>query len=464
MRDDRRPGFDLTFNAPKSVSLVYARTKDDRIIQAFRQMHLDVIAEMERDAATRVRLNGQKDGYRVTGNLVWGENIHLTARPVGGIPDPHLHSHCYVLNMTFDGVEDRWKALEMRRICDEADYYNRVAVKRLAENLQKLGLEIVFTKDSLEIVGVSKELRDKFSKRTKTIEEYAAAHGVTDPEQKAKIAVLTREKKAKNMLLSEMEPFWWASLTPEEAQALDRIGEKLRRSQAAELSRTLTGGVEPARIAVERSAGLLGQKDGTWAERNAGKRMSLNKRERPIGEALVVDTITARLNRPHVLLNNVTLENGGGTTQIDHILVADTGIFVIETKHYSGWIFGDPYESHWTWVHFQKKFRFQNPIRQNYGHLKAVQSLFTLPEDNFIPLVVFTGNAEFKTDVGPTVVKLVDLVRLLDADRPVLFDEKKMAYIVGRIEMKRLRRSIETDEYHLNFVQRRIQGRVIARV
>jgi len=293
MRDDRRPGFDLTFNAPKSVSLVYARTKDDRIIQAFRQMHLDVIAEMESDAATRVRLNGQKDGYRFTGNLVWGENIHLTARPVGGIPDPHLHSHCYVLNMTFDGVEDRWKALEMRRICDEADYYNRVAVKRLAENLQRLGLEIVFTKDSLEIVGVSKELRDKFSKRTKTIEEYAAVHGVTDPEQKAKIAVLTREKKAKNMLLSDMEPFWWASLTPEEAQALDRIGEQLRRSQAAELSQTLLGepGKGTAKITVERSALLLGQKDGTWAERNAGKRKSLNQATRP--SPSVEETVTA---------------------------------------------------------------------------------------------------------------------------------------------------------------------------
>ena len=223
------------------MSLLYARTKDDRIIQAFRQMHFDVIAEMENDAAARVRLNGQKDGNRVTGNLVWGENIHLTARPVGGIPDPHLHSHCYVLNMTFDGAEDRWKALEMRRICDEADYYNRIAVKRLAENLQKLGLEIVFTEDGFEIAGVSRQLIEKFSKRTKTIEAYAAEHGITDPEQKAKIAVLTREKKARNMLISEMEPFWWASLTPDEAQALDRIGEELRRSQTDELSRMLAG-------------------------------------------------------------------------------------------------------------------------------------------------------------------------------------------------------------------------------
>jgi hypothetical protein len=94
----------------------------------------------------------------------------------------------------------------------------------------------------------------------------------------------------------------------------------------------------------------------------------------------------------------------------------------------------------------------------NPPKLWASQSLFTLPEDNFIPLVVFTGQAEFKTDPGPGVLKLVDLARNLNSECAVVFDERKMAYIVGRIEMKRLRRSIETDEYHVNFVQRRIQG------
>lgn len=183
-----------------------------------------------------------------------------------------------------------------------------------------------------------------------------------------------------------------------------------------------------------------------------------------VGEALVVDAIGSRFARPHVLLNNVTLKTNDGTTQVDHVLVCDVGIFVIETKHYSGWIFGSPHESHWTHAIYKRKWKFQNPIRQNFGHVKAMQSLFTLPEDNFIPLVVFTGNAEFKTDVGPAVVKLPQLLAVLSEERPVVFDEKKMAYVVGRIEMKRLRRSIETDEYHLNFVRRRIQERLAAKV
>jgi restriction system protein len=178
-----------------------------------------------------------------------------------------------------------------------------------------------------------------------------------------------------------------------------------------------------------------------------------------LGEALVANAISTQFQRPHLLLNNVTLQTGNGTAQIDHLVVADTGIFVIETKHYTGWIFGDPNDSQWTQVIYRKKSRFQNPIRQNYGHVKALQSLFTLPDETFIPVVVFAGDAELKNDLGPTVLRLNKLIFYLSADRPVLFDERKMAYIVGRIEMKRMRRSLETDEYHLNSVRHRIQTR-----
>jgi hypothetical protein len=75
------------------------------------------------------------------------------------------------------------------------------------------------------------------------------------------------------------------------------------------------------------------------------------------------------------------------------------------------------------------------------------------------PVVVFAGDAEFKSDLGPAVLKLNQLIHFLSADRPVRFDERKMAYIVGRIEMKRMRRSLETEEYHLNSIRRRIHNR-----
>jgi hypothetical protein len=178
-----------------------------------------------------------------------------------------------------------------------------------------------------------------------------------------------------------------------------------------------------------------------------------------IGEAMLVDIITRHFSSPHLLLNNVTMPTPGGTTQIDHILVADTGIFVIETKHYTGWIFGNPQEKQWTQTIYRKKSRFQNPLQQNYGHIKALQSLFDLPENHFHSVVVFTADAEFKTDLGPNVVRLAGLIPLLTAKRPVLYDERKMAYIIGRIEMKRERRSVETDEYHINHLRNKHNDR-----
>ena len=179
-----------------------------------------------------------------------------------------------------------------------------------------------------------------------------------------------------------------------------------------------------------------------------------------VGEAQVAETIHRHFNAPHHLLNNLTLPTADGTTQIDHVLVAATGVFVIETKHYSGWIFGNPQDSQWTQQIFRTKNRFQNPLRQNFAHVKALQSLFELPDDHFHSVVVFTHEAEFKTDLGPNVLQLGGLIPFLTAERPALLDERQMALIVGRIEMKRNRRSVETDEYHINHVRRKIAGKI----
>ena len=178
---------------------------------------------------------------------------------------------------------------------------------------------------------------------------------------------------------------------------------------------------------------------------------------------MLADTIDRHFSRPHLLLNNITLTTADGTTQIDHVLVADTGIFVIETKHYSGWIFGDPQDRQWTQSIYRKKSRFQNPLYQNYGHVKALQSLFDLPAEHFHSVVVFTSDAVFKTALGPEVVRLADLIPFLTAERPALYDERKMTYIIGRIEMKRERRSVETDEYHINHLRKRFNDRQVRR-
>jgi len=93
-RSDRTVGYDFTFDGPKSVSVLYALTCDERILDAFRESVGETMTEIEQDMHTRVRSGGRNEN-RPTGNMLWAEFVHFTARPVDGVPDPQLHSHCF---------------------------------------------------------------------------------------------------------------------------------------------------------------------------------------------------------------------------------------------------------------------------------------------------------------------------------------------------------------------------------
>ena len=96
--------------------------------------------------------------------------------------------------------------------------------------------------------------------------------------------------------------------------------------------------------------------------------------------------------------------DGTGLTQIDHLVISPFGIFVIETKNYTGWIFGSENQKKWTQQIYRKKFRFQNPLHQNHLHLSSLASHLVLPQDRFHSLVVFAGNATIKTPMPPNVI------------------------------------------------------------
>jgi restriction system protein len=157
------------------------------------------------------------------------------------------------------------------------------------------------------------------------------------------------------------------------------------------------------------------------------------------------------------LLNNVTLKVDDHTTQIDHILVSRYGVFVIETKHYSGWIFGDANSKTWTQVLYRIKFRFQNPIRQNFKHLKAVQELLDfVPSEQIKGLIVFSGDSSFMTPPPAGVHTIGSLVIYLKGLTEEVLTENRMQFCVGRIECKRLALTQTTDvEHRQNLAARR---------
>jgi Nuclease-related domain len=175
------------------------------------------------------------------------------------------------------------------------------------------------------------------------------------------------------------------------------------------------------------------------------------------GESLVSDLLFSRFAAPdYHLMNHVTLRMKDGTTQIDHILVSRFGVFVIETKHLSGWIFADASDAKWTQVLFRQKFRFQNPIFQNHRHVVAVRELLDfLPPEAIKSLVVFTGNAEFKTPIPADVTMLGDLCSVVAGHDAKVISLNRLQFCVGRLETARLAVSRRTDVEHIRDLARR---------
>ncbi|HEY4313334.1 MAG TPA: MobF family relaxase [Pirellulales bacterium] len=225
-KDDRTIGYDFNFHVPKSVSLLFARTHDERIVEAFRDSMDETMQDVEQDMATRVRKGGRDDN-RPTHNMVWGEYIHLTSRPVDGVPDPLLHGHCYVFNTTFDSQENRWKAGQFREIKRDAPYFEALFHSRFAHRLHELGLPIERTKTGWELAGIDRDLVDKFSRRTQQIEDLAREKGIIDPELKAELGGRTREHKQKDLKFEELQRVWNERMTGSERAALDKLAGKL---------------------------------------------------------------------------------------------------------------------------------------------------------------------------------------------------------------------------------------------
>jgi conjugative relaxase-like TrwC/TraI family protein len=216
--DHRRVGYDFNFNCPKSVSVVHALTGDERILGAFRESVAETMRQMESDMKTRVRVRGA-DEDRKTGNMVWGEFIHFTARPVEGRPDPHLHAHCYTFNATYDPVEEKWKAGQFGDIKRDAEYYEAAFHARLAKKIGELGYAVVRSGEWWEIKALSRETLEKYSQRTEKIDQAAKESAIDDAAAKDKLAALTREKKVKTSM-SDLKREWADRLTPEEKQSL----------------------------------------------------------------------------------------------------------------------------------------------------------------------------------------------------------------------------------------------------
>jgi len=133
-----------------------------------------------------------------------------------------------------------------------------------------------------------------------------------------------------------------------------------------------------------------------------------------LGEKTIAVILTRLDSSKYRVINDLMLNIDGRTSQIDHVIVSNYGIFVIETKNYKGWIIGDEYSEYWTQVIYKRKEKLYNPIRQNYGHIQALKkNLQEYQEINFIPIIVFSVDCDLKVKTNADVIYSVKLLKTI---------------------------------------------------
>ena len=144
------------------------------------------------------------------------------------------------------------------------------------------------------------------------------------------------------------------------------------------------------------------------------------------------------------------------TTEIDHVVVSPFGLFVIETKAISGWIFGTEQEVNWTVKNHQATYPMRNPLRQNRLHTKSLARFLGLGDDLVHSVVFFVGESTFKKDMPANVLEHDGLNSYICQFQDRVFDEAEFEHLVVRLRTHHDSLDPETARReHLEGLQRR---------
>lgn len=174
------------------------------------------------------------------------------------------------------------------------------------------------------------------------------------------------------------------------------------------------------------------------------------------------------------VFRNVLVPRSSGPTdesEIDVLLLYESGVFVMESKNYDGWIFGDAAQRYWTQVlEGGRKNRFYNPILQNRAHIKALAAYLDLPEGAFRSYIVFSERCELKKVPDDTdaflICKRNNMLKQLRKDlegRACRFDGPMFDALKGKIEGLADASTIDARERHIEQAQRVKAGEVCPR-
>lgn len=157
---------------------------------------------------------------------------------------------------------------------------------------------------------------------------------------------------------------------------------------------------------------------------------SLAEKKGDVGEQIVKVAVLSKLDAAQYRhFSNLIIPASNGTTQIDNIVVSPFGVFVIEAKYFQGWIFGGAKQEKWTHTLSRfEKYAFANPIRQNYGHIKALARLLRQPESRFHSVIVFAHrNCQLKTELPANVCLQHNFIEYIQSFTKNIIDDAALA-------------------------------------
>jgi hypothetical protein len=165
-----------------------------------------------------------------------------------------------------------------------------------------------------------------------------------------------------------------------------------------------------------------------------------------------VSVLLSRLDEgKYKVFNNVVLQTNSGTTQIDHIVVSLYGVFVVETKNYSGYIFGDDSSKQWTQTLHGRKNHFYSPLKQNEGHIKNLKkALVNFPNLSFISIVSFSVNSTLKVKSAGHVIYSVNLLKTIRSYSDEIISVAELEAVVDTLQSVDLSSSVSNREHVKN--------------
>lgn len=200
--NERRPGYDLTFSAPKSVSLRALVGNDNNLIKAHREAVEASLKVVEQEySQVRIRESGKSErNIETTGNIAVATFEHDVSRK----KDPQLHTHCVIMNYTKKS-DNSWRSIHQDGFFYDSKKIGLIYQNELAKRVKNLGYEIAINSNgTFDIKGYSKEQLNIFSKRTEQMNEM----GAKSQKEKTKIVKNKRDKKDEEIPREVIHKSW----------------------------------------------------------------------------------------------------------------------------------------------------------------------------------------------------------------------------------------------------------------